>query len=81
MPYLEGGLTPRYVVSRADGTPCRPSARYFVLNINGDDPHAVKAAREYAESVREFNPELAADLEATLAGPIPPELAQHADAQ
>jgi hypothetical protein len=58
--YATGGFGPRFVVTRTDGKPCRESARYFVLDISGADPHAVKAARAYAESVYEENRHLAA---------------------
>ena len=81
--YGSGGFSPRFVVTRADGKPCRPGARYFVLDIGGADPHALAAAKCYADSVRAENPELAADLDAMLADPaaIPPAMAQHGDAQ
>lgn len=66
--YREGGLSgqdgtpPRYVVTKTDGSPTDPDARYFVLRIDGPDPHALAALAKYAESVAEENPTLAADL-------------------
>lgn len=46
--YLEGGFEPRFVVTRTDGKPCRPEARYIVLDGGGADPHAYWAIRLYA---------------------------------
>lgn len=90
--YAAGGFSPRFVVSRADGKPCRPSARYMVLDGSGADPHALLALKVYAASVRAENPELADDLDRMLGysggndrvvtgGAWPPELAQHRDAE
>lgn len=79
--YIEGGFEPRFVVTRTDGKPCRPDARYIVLDGSGADPHAVKALREYANSVRSENQNLADDLEYMLDGNWPAELAQHKDAK
>lgn len=76
-----GGFSPRFTVTRTDGKPCRPGARYMVLDGSGADPHAAKALRVYADSVREENPELAADLDRMLAGDWPAEKAQHGDAE
>lgn len=79
--YGSGGFSPRFVVTRTDGKPCRSSARYIVLDGSGADPHAVEALKDYARRVRADNPEMADDLERMLAGAWPAELAQHADAK
>jgi hypothetical protein len=79
--YLAGGFEPRFVVERADGKPCRPGARYMVLDGSGADPHAVVALRAYAASVRADNPALASDLDRMLGGDWPARLAQHGDAK
>jgi len=79
--YTEGGFEARFTVTRPDGQPCRPEARYMVLDGSGADPHAIKAVQVYANSVREENPALAADLDRMLAGNWPAELAQHANAK
>jgi len=90
--FSQGGFAPRFRVSRTDGKPCRPEARYMVLDGSGADPHAVLALRGYAASVRADNPLLAADLDAMIGltdgndtrvvtgGVWPPEFAQHDDA-
>jgi hypothetical protein len=78
--YASGGFSPRFIITRADGKPCRPEARYMVLDGSGADPHAVEVLKDYANRVRAENPELAADLERMIAGNWPPDLAQHADA-
>lgn len=90
--YRSGGFSPRFVVRRADGKPCRASARYMVLDGSGADPHALLALKVYAASVRAENPELADDIERMVGhsggdcgkvitgGQWPAELAQHEDA-
>jgi hypothetical protein len=86
--WSEGGFEARFVVARADGRPCNPRARYFVLDLgladDGSplDPHAHVAAEAYADSVAAHNAELSADLKRML-GPAgwPPESAQHKDAK
>lgn len=68
--YAKGGLEPRFVIERADGKPIDPSRRYsLVLDFSGADPHAVVAARAYAESVQAENPILAQDIRFALATP------------
>ncbi len=68
--YRTGGLEPRFIIERVDGKPIDPSRRYsMVLDFSGADPHARAAALAYADSVREENPALAADIEAALADP------------
>lgn len=57
--YGSGGVSPRFIVTRADGKPCRPDARYMVLDGSGADPHALLALKVYAASVRAENPEMA----------------------
>lgn len=89
--YASGGFSPRFVVTRTDGKPCRESARYMVLDGSGADRHAWLALKVYAASVKSENPELAADLEKMLGiapgggtitgGDWPANLAQHADAK
>jgi hypothetical protein len=76
--YGKGGFSPRFVVTRTDGKPCRSEARYMVLDGSGADPHAVKAIRAYAASVAAENGDLARDLYAMLEpGKWPACLAQH----
>lgn len=45
---MTGGFEPRFVVRRADGRPCRPEARYMVLDGGGADSKAYYALRLYA---------------------------------
>lgn len=53
------GLHRRYIVTKADGTPCDPDAFYFVLRLDsgGDDKQHIKAcraaARAYWTAIRE----------------------------
>lgn len=79
--FSDGGFSPRFIVSRTDGKVCRDSARYMVLDGSGADPHALKALRVYAESVRTDNEELANDLLKMLNGNWPVEFAQHNNAK
>lgn len=88
--YKSGGFEPRFVVTRTDGKPCPPDARYMVLDGSGRDRHATMALRVYALSVRGENPTLADDLERMVGktgqgmftgGDWPASLAQHADAK
>lgn len=61
--YREGRLEERFIIERADGKPIDPSRRYsMVLDFSGADPHAVVAAKAYADSVHSENPDLAADI-------------------
>ena len=56
--YLEGGYEPgRYVVSKADGSPTDPAAKYMVVRFD-KDPHAVVACMAYAVSVLPDNVKL-----------------------
>jgi hypothetical protein len=63
-----GGFEPRFIVRRTDGKPCRPEARYIVLDYAGD-PHAIRAIETYAESIQWENPGLAKDLLCALDNP------------
>ena len=79
--YGSGGFSPRFTVTRTDGKPCRPEARYMVLDGSGSDPHAWLALKVYAASVRAENPQLADDLEKMLGGTWDAANAQHLDAK
>jgi NTP pyrophosphatase (non-canonical NTP hydrolase) len=63
--YADGGLDRRYVVTKRDGTPIDPRAKYFVLRYDRD-PHALAALFTYAASVAEDNKPLADQLLAAL---------------
>ena len=63
-----GGFEDRFRVTRTDGEPVRPEARYFVLDYAGDI-HAREALVAYIWSVKADNPQLAADLSAALEKP------------
>lgn len=63
-----GGFEARFTVSRTDGKPCRPEARYIVLDY-ANDPHAQTAIRAYAESIRPENAQMATDLVDALVNP------------
>jgi hypothetical protein len=77
--YTQHGFEDRFRVSRVDGQPINPKARYLVLDYSGRDPHAVVAIKAYADSIEAENPAMAADLRAALARPadFP---SQHVDA-
>lgn len=65
-----GGLEPRFVIERADGQPIDPTRRYsLVLDFSGADPHALVAAKAYANSVRSTNVQLAADIDLAIKNP------------
>ncbi len=55
------GLYNKYTVTKTNGEPVDPNAHYFVLRVD-KAPHAREAMMAYAESVREENPQLAADI-------------------
>lgn len=61
------GFFDKYQVTKADGTPTDPAARYFVLRYD-TDPAARKALAVYARCVEATNPVLAKDLRDILAG-------------
>jgi len=73
-----GGLEQRFLIERADGQPIDPSRRYsLVLDFSGADHHAVVAAKAYADSIRETNPQVADDIERALLDPAGHAPAQH----
>ncbi len=59
--YKNGGLKNKYIIKKTNGQPVSPEAQYFVLRLD-KDPHAVKAALAYADSVEIDNPALAFQL-------------------
>lgn len=59
------GLHQKYMIHKADGSPVDPEADYFVLRLD-KDPHARKAALQYALSVRKDNRQLHDDIVAKL---------------
>jgi hypothetical protein len=63
-----GGFEDRFRITRTDGKPCRPDARYLVLDYAGD-PHADAALRAYADSIEGENPQMAADLRDAMENP------------
>jgi hypothetical protein len=63
-----GGFEARFNVTRTDGKPCRPEARYLVWDYAGD-PYARIAIRIYAFLIKWRNPQLAADLHDALKHP------------
>lgn len=68
--FKQGGLEPRFIIERADGKPIPSDRRYsMVLDFSGNDPHAVKAANAYADSIEAENPDMAAGIRAALADP------------
>lgn len=68
MRQVQGGFEPRFTVTRTDGKPCRPEARYVVLDYAGD-PIARRAVAFYADLMRFENPQFAADLRDALQHP------------
>jgi len=70
--YLDGrGLVDRFRIERLDGEHIDPTRRYgLVLDLSGQDPHALKAAKAYAESVKADNPALSSDIFAARANPF-----------
>lgn len=64
------GITDKYLVRKADGTPTDPSACYFVLRYD-TDPHARAALYAYASSASHDRPKLATDLLAALTATAP----------
>jgi hypothetical protein len=59
----------KYHITKTDGTPINPNARYFVLRLDGEGEEA-DAARgavaQYAVTVRRANPEAADAASAAL---------------
>ena len=64
-----GGFEDRFRVTRTDGSPINPAARYLVLDYSGRDPHAKAAIAAYADSIESENSQLAADLRDCLVNP------------
>lgn len=58
------GLYEKYEVNKLNG-PTDPDADYFVLRLD-KDKHARAAARAYAESIKDENPNLAFDIQSRL---------------
>ena len=69
------GIYGKYKISKADGTPVDPEAKYFVLRYD-KDKHARVALEAYARSIWTENYTLAieimAELYPELTYPIPP---------
>lgn len=63
-----GGFEARFTVTRTDGKPCRPEARYIVLDY-ANDPHAKVAVKAYADSILSENAQMASDLADALVNP------------
>ena len=60
--YKRGGLeSNKYLIKKTDGSEMDPNAFYFVLRLD-KDPHAKKAAIEYALSVAKDNNTLSLEL-------------------
>jgi hypothetical protein len=66
--YATGGFEDRFRVTRTDGKPVRPEARYLVLDY-ANDPHARAAVAAYADSIETENAQMAADLRDALVNP------------
>ncbi len=64
----EGGFEDRFRVTRTDGKPVRPEARYLVLDY-ANDPYAKMAVATYAGCIHSDNPKLADDLFDALLNP------------
>ena len=56
-------------MTRRDGQPVNPNARYLVLDYSGRDPHALIAIKAYAASVQTDNPQMADDLRDAIKNP------------
>lgn len=62
------GLINKYIISKTDGFPVDPDAKYFVLrlDVNGDREHVIacrKAINTYLQAIRDYLPDLSNDLE------------------
>ena len=55
------GLFRKYVITKADGSPVDPAAKYFVLRMDTDRAACI-AAQAYAGSIASDNPKLATEL-------------------
>lgn len=61
--YLHGGFRQKYNLTKVNGHPIDPGAKYFVLRYDAEgDPHARVALEAYASSVRSDNPQLSGDI-------------------
>lgn len=52
----------KYIITKADGSPVDPSARYFVLRVDGANSSperdiARNAVKDYASNIRDINRE------------------------
>lgn len=60
------GLYDKFIISKADGSPIDPKAKYIVLRYDADnikDGSAVRVAiRKYAKMIQHTNPAFALDL-------------------
>ena len=63
------GLKPKYTITHADGSPCDPNAKYFVLRLDyheGMDEYHIAccrvAAEVYARGIADHLPALSADI-------------------
>lgn len=61
------GLINKYIISKTDGSPVDPDAKYFILRLdpNGNKEHVIacrKAINTYLQAIREYLPELSHDL-------------------
>lgn len=68
--FTQGGFEDRFCVSRRDGQPINPKARYLILDYSGRDPHAILALKAYAKSIRPENERMAEDILNAIANPI-----------
>lgn len=66
------GVKMKFIIHKADGTPCNPGAVYFVLRFDYEqsDSNFARASRTagrvFARTVANSHPELARDIEAVL---------------
>lgn len=67
--YTQGGFEDRFCVTRRDGKPISPEARYLILDYSGRDPHAIEAIRTYYRHCAADNLRLAKDLKMALDNP------------
>lgn len=68
---LEDGIRMKYIIHKADGSPCNPNACYFVLRLDSEgDPDFVEACRlamsVFADQIDPSIPALASDIRACL---------------
>ena len=61
------GLHRKYNITKTNGQPLDPDSIYFVMRLDGNNPHADAcrvAALAYCHSIEEHIPQLAGDLRA-----------------